>query len=118
MRACCTDGSARLRDTHVLSADELGSVVEAAEAQGTLTAAETQEIYEADVVVRGRRRDEGTAVYLVVAVSVGVGPYDVERAARRAHLLARPASPPCPSWPGRGSFQKARKPLVPIGSGN
>jgi hypothetical protein len=78
-----------LRGTHVLSSDELVSVVEAAEAQGLLTAAETQDIYEADVVVRGRRREDGTAVYLVVEVSVGVGPYDVERAVRRAHLLAR-----------------------------
>lgn len=78
-----------LRGTHVLSSDEVVSVVEAAEAQGLLTAAETQDIYEADVIVRGRRREDGLAVYLVVEVSVGVGPYDVERAARRAQLLAR-----------------------------
>ena len=32
---------------------------------------------------------DGTAVYLVVEVSWGVGPYDVERAARRAALFAR-----------------------------
>jgi hypothetical protein len=52
--------------------------------------AEIQELYDADLVVRGRRAVvDGTEVYLVVEVSWGVGPYDVERAARRAALLAR-----------------------------
>ena len=39
--------------------------------------------------MRGRRVVDGTAVYLVVEVSWGVGPYDVERAARWAALLGR-----------------------------
>jgi len=78
-----------LRGTHVLSSDELVSLVERAEEQGTLSDAEAQEIYDANLVVHGRRRPDGAPVYLVVEVSVGVGTHDVERAVRRATLLTR-----------------------------
>jgi hypothetical protein len=39
--------------------------------------------------VRGQRRLDGTEVYLIVEVSWGVGPSDVERAVRRAALLSQ-----------------------------
>ena len=48
-----------------------------------------EEIARADVVVRGQRRDASGAVYLVVEVSWGVGPGDVERAVRHAALLSQ-----------------------------
>jgi hypothetical protein len=40
-------------------------------------------------VVRGQGREDGTDLYLVVEVSWGVGTSDVERAVRRAALLAQ-----------------------------
>ena len=43
----------------------------------------------ADLVVRGRRREDGAEVYVVVEVSWGVGSHDVERAVHRAALLAQ-----------------------------
>ena len=76
-----------VRRPHVLTSDELVTLVEHAREHGILSDAEAQELYDADLVVRGRRAVDGTEVYLVVEVSWGVGPYDVERAARHAALL-------------------------------
>jgi len=76
-----------VRRPHVLTSDELVTLVEDAREHGVLSDAEAQELYNADLVVRGRRAADGTEVYLVVEVSWGVGPYDVERAARRAALF-------------------------------
>jgi hypothetical protein len=78
-----------IRRPHVLTSDELVTLLEDAQEHGVLSDTEVQELYDADLVVRGRRAMDGTAVYLVVEVSWGVGPYDVERAARRAALLGR-----------------------------
>ena len=78
-----------IRRPHVLTSDELVTLVEDAREHGVFSDAEAQELYNADLVVRGRRAVDGVEVYLVVEVSWGVGPYDVERAARRAALLAR-----------------------------
>jgi hypothetical protein len=50
---------------------------------------ERREVLDADLIVRGRRWDDGQEVYLVVEVSVGIGREDVERAARRSALLGR-----------------------------
>ncbi len=78
-----------IRRPHVLTSDELVTLLEDAREHGVFSDAEVQELYDADLVVRGRRVIDGTEVYRVVEVSWGVGPYDVERAARRAALLAR-----------------------------
>ena len=78
-----------IRRPHVLTSDELVTLLEDAREHGVFSDAEVQELYDADLVVRGRRAIDGTEVYLVVEVSWGVGPYDVERAARRAALFAR-----------------------------
>jgi len=48
----------------------------------------------ADVVIRGQLRDGRTETYLVAEVSSVVDPEDVERAHRRAKLLARLVSAP------------------------
>ena len=77
-----------IRRPHVLTSDELVTLLEDAREHGVFSDAEVQELYDAALVVRGRRAMDGTAVYLVVEVSWSVGPYDVERAARRAALLA------------------------------
>jgi hypothetical protein len=78
-----------IRRPHVLTSDELVTLLEDAREHGVFSDAEVQELYDADLVVRGRRAIDGTEVYLVVEVSWGVGQYDVERAARRAALFAR-----------------------------
>ena len=78
-----------VRRPHVLTSDELITMVEDARDRGVLSDTDAQEIYDADVVVQGRRPEDGAIVYLVVEVSWGVGPHDVDRAAPRAALLAR-----------------------------
>jgi hypothetical protein len=83
------DASRHLRRPQVLTSDELVTLLEDAREHGVFSDAEIQELYDADLVVRGRRAIDSTEVYLVVEVYWGVGPYDVERAARRAALLAR-----------------------------
>ena len=78
-----------IRGTHVVSGNELASLLGDAVARGLLSEEGAEEIGWADVVVRGQRRLDGTEVYLIVEVSWGVGPSDVERAVRRAALLSQ-----------------------------
>ena len=78
-----------VRRPHVLTADELTTLIEDAREMGMLSDAEADDLSEVDVVVRGRHPTDGTMAYVVVEVSWGVGPYDVERALRRAALLAQ-----------------------------
>lgn len=78
-----------LRRIHVLSGDELGTLLEQAVLQGYLSEDEADEVMQADVIVRGRRREDDSEAYLVVEVSWGVGLSDVQRAAERAALLSR-----------------------------
>ena len=78
-----------VRRTHALMEDELVALLEEAVARGSLSEDGMDEIARADVVVRGQRRESPGEVYLVVEVSWGVGPGDVERAVRRAALLSQ-----------------------------
>jgi hypothetical protein len=78
-----------VRRSRVVTAAEVMDLLESVVEQGELSALEAGEVALADVVIRGRRREDDTEVYLVVEVSWGVGPYDVERAAHRADLLRR-----------------------------
>ena len=78
-----------VRRTHALMEDELLALLEEAVARGSLSEDGMDEIGRADVVVRGQQRDGSGEVYLVVEVSWGVGPGDVERAVRRAALLSQ-----------------------------
>lgn len=85
-----------LRRVYALSQDELASLLEAAIDKGALSASQAHEIALADIVVRGKRPEDGAEVYLVVEVSWGVGPQDVERASRRAGLLSQLGIPAIP----------------------
>lgn len=78
-----------VRGTHVVAANELASLLEDTVARGLLSEEGAEEVGWADVVVRGQGRMDGTEIYLVVEVSWGVGTSDVERAVRRAALLAQ-----------------------------
>jgi uncharacterized protein YoxC len=78
-----------VRRIHVLFGNELSRLLDKiSQPEGRLTVPEVEQIAQADVIARGRRREDDVEVYLVVEVSWGVGPHDVERAARRAKLLA------------------------------
>ncbi len=85
-----------VRRGHVLSPDELTALLDDAIESGAISEAQADDISLADVIVRGRRRSDGAAVFLVVEVSWGAGPQDVERAIRRAALLAHTGTPTIP----------------------
>ena len=72
-----------------------------------LSEAEAEAVTWADVVVQGRRREDGTEAMLVVEVSWGVGPQDVERAAARAALLTRAGRSALPVVAGRSITAEA-----------
>jgi len=80
-----------VRHMHTVTDDELVALLEEAVARGVLSEDGMDEIGRADVVVQGQRREGQSPdeVYLVVEVSWGVGPRDVERAVRRAALLGQ-----------------------------
>src|SRR3989442_6839190 len=90
-----------IRRAHVLSPDELTTLIDGAVESGALSDAQAEDLSEADVVVRGRRREDGAEVYLVVEVSWGVGTDDVTRAARRAALLAHTGAATIPVVAGK-----------------
>jgi len=73
----------------VLDMADVDTVLDAAVDAGHLSLDETEEIRRADMFLRGRRRDDGTDVYLVVETSSVIDESDVERAASRAALLRR-----------------------------
>jgi hypothetical protein len=78
-----------IRQAHTLSGDELNAILDRAVTAGQLTEEDVDEIVWADAIVRGRRREDDQEVFLVVEASWGVGPYDVQRADKRAKLLAK-----------------------------
>ena len=99
-----------LRRIHVLSGDELMALLEEAVTRKQLSEDEADDILQADVVIRGRRREDGTEVYGVVEVSWGVGLSDVQRASRRATLLARTGMPALPVVAGFWLTPDAQEP--------
>jgi hypothetical protein len=78
-----------LRRPQVVSMEELTDLLDIALDRGVLSPIEAMEIRRADVIIRGTRREDGASVHLVVEVSWSVDLEDVERAARRAALLAQ-----------------------------
>lgn len=96
-----------VRRAHVVWGDELAALLEEAVEQGLLLQEEADEVALADVLVRGRRREDGTQVYLVVEVSWGVGISDVQRAGRRASLLAKTGTPTVPMVAGQWISEEA-----------
>ena len=98
-----------LRRAHVLSPDELTSLLEEAVDSGALSEAEADEVALVDLVVRGRRREDGTQVYLAVEVSWSVDLNDVERAIRRANLLAKIGTLTMPVVAGRRATDEAKQ---------
>lgn len=98
-----------IRRAHVLTADEVVTLIEDARERGILSDAEADDLTEVDLVVRGRRIADRTEIYLAVEVSWGVGPHDVERAAQRASLLARTGVTALPVVAGNRITTSARR---------
>jgi hypothetical protein len=96
-----------IRRTHVLSGEEIETLLEGAVAQGLLSEAEADEILLADLLLRGRRRADNSAVYVVVEISWKIDPYDVERSVRRAALLSRIGTPAVPVVAGKEVIEEA-----------
>jgi hypothetical protein len=78
-----------LRRPHVLTPDETASLLEEAIERGALAPDQAHELSLADIIARGASRADGSTLYLVVEVSLGVGVHDVTRAVERATLLER-----------------------------
>ena len=96
-----------IRRAHVLTQEELADVLDAGQAQGAITEHEADELTWTDLIIRGKRRDDGTDVSLVVEVSYGVGVGDVERAERRAELYGRLVAPVLPVVAGEAVTAEA-----------
>ena len=99
------------RRLQTLSQRELAQILERAVTEGLLSNDDADDIELADIVCRGRRRDTDSPTYLVVEVSAGVGTSNVERAARRAALLAKTGVPAVPLvaglWMNEGAQHRA-----------
>ena len=81
------------RRLRVLESGTLADLLDDAVAEGRLTEPERQAVLDADLVLAGRRRDDGAEVYLLAEISAGIGPHDVERAAERAATLEKLGRP-------------------------
>lgn len=88
-----SDIARRLRYVdHTVLADRLDDAVD----EGRLTEQERRDVMRADIVLEGRRRDDGSEAYLVIEVSRGIGRDDVEWAAARSATLAKLGKPALP----------------------
>ena len=85
-----------IRRARVLTQEELADILDSGMARGAITESDADELQWADLIVRGKRRDDGADVSLVVEISYGVGVHDVERAERRAQLYGRMVTPVLP----------------------
>ena len=96
-----------VRKPRVLFERGLDDLLDEPVARGTLSQAQADDVVRADVVVQGRLTTDRSEVYLVVEVSWGIGTSDVERAARRARLLARAGVATMPVVSGNGITPEA-----------
>jgi hypothetical protein len=96
-----------IRRARVIEGSQLDELLDDAMSRGALSQKQADDIVRADVVVRGRLKTDGSEVYLVVEVSWGVGASDVDRAARRAKLLALAGIATMPVVSGNGITPEA-----------
>jgi len=78
-----------MKGTHVLSSEELATLLDKAVDEGKLTEEERLQILATDIVARGRWRQEDRDVYFVVEVSITINVDDVTRASDRARALSQ-----------------------------
>jgi hypothetical protein len=97
-----------------LDPQALDDLFDEAMERGQLSEADCDQLRRADTIARGRQ--DGERVYLVVESSFGVGIGDVQRARRRADLLARTGVRTIPiaagSWVSHDAAEAAAGMLV------
>jgi hypothetical protein len=89
------------RRLRVMETGPLADMLDDAIDEGRLSNEDRDTILLADIVLTGRRREGGEAVYLLAEISAGVGASDVERAADRAAILAKLGTPVLPIVAGK-----------------
>ena len=67
---------------------EFMDIVEDAEDNGAITDEQYMQIQQLDVILSGRRKTDGTQVYIAGEISITIGDSDITRAAQRAEMLA------------------------------
>jgi hypothetical protein len=78
-----------MRRIRVLPVGDLADQLDEAVESALITVEERQDALQADAVARAISRDSAQAAHLVVEASVTLGRGDVDRAIRRAHIIAR-----------------------------
>ncbi len=84
------------RRIRVIDHSTLADLLEDAVDEGRIARGDRQDVMQSDLVLTGRRREDGADVYFAVEVSIGIGVNDVRRAADRAAVLARLGRPAFP----------------------
>jgi uncharacterized protein YoxC len=84
------------RRIQVVDSSTLADLLEDAVDEGRIARGERQDAMRTDLVLTGRRREDGADTYFAVEVSVGIGVDDVRRAADRAAVLAKLGRPAIP----------------------
>ena len=96
-----------IRQASVYTDSQLVELLDSGVQRGVITEDDADDVRLAGLLVRGRRRDDGIDVFLVIEVSWGVGLHDLERAVRRAHILGRLVAPVLPVVAGEGVTAEA-----------
>jgi len=73
---------------------ELAVLLESAVERGVLTEEEAEDAKLLDAAARGRRRDDGEPIYLVVEASVVIDQHDLARVVRRAAIVEKASGVP------------------------
>lgn len=84
------------RRIRVVDSSTLADLLEDAVEEGRIARGDRQDVMRSDLVLTGRRREDGADLYFAVEVSVGIGVDAVRRAADRAAVLARLGLPAIP----------------------
>ncbi len=71
-----------------ISNADLADLLEDAFEEGRITAEQMDDAKLIDAVARVRRRSDGATIYLAAEISVSVAQHDLDRAARRATVIA------------------------------
>jgi hypothetical protein len=79
----------------------MSALLDDAVATGALSEVDADDIALTDIGMRGKHKQDGTDLYLLVEVSWGIGPYDVEWAVQRVALLAQLGTPVIPTVAGK-----------------
>jgi len=94
---------------------DFGDMLADAHDKGILTEKEVDDLIQTDVVAKGKRREDGQEVYLIVEVSWGIGIDDLNRAYRRAQTFAKTGVNAMPVVAGEWLSPDAQEPARVMG---